>query len=141
RVTVDEPESAEKPESGNRKPERSEKPKPETDKENGNAEPSGNRNPKSEISGAPLPTALLEKIRPLMRRNRRGPGGSGSLSFLARALRTSEDDLRTAFAGLGLTVPSSADDKPVYVEIGNEVWWLNSDSRGGLWINGREKKP
>jgi hypothetical protein len=93
-------------------------------------------------AGAPLPegAALLDKIRPHMRRNRRGPGGSGSATFLSRALRVNEADLKTAFTGLGLTVPATPNDKPVYTEIGNEVWWLNSDSRGGLWINGREKK-
>jgi hypothetical protein len=30
-------------------------------------------------------------------------------------------------------------DKPIFVEIGEHVWWLNQDSRGGVWINGREK--
>lgn len=91
---------------------------------------------------APLPegTALLDKIRPHMRRNRRGPGGSGSASFLSRALRTNETELRAAFAALGLTLPTSAGDKPVCTEFGRELWWLNLDSRGGLWINGREKK-
>jgi len=89
----------------------------------------------------PLPTGpeLLEKIRPLMRRNRRGAGGSGSLSFLSRGLKCSEADLMTAFATLGLTLPAGADDKPVQVEIGPEQWWLNKDSRGGVWINGEEK--
>ena len=93
-------------------------------------------------ASAPLPEgpALLDKIRPHMRRNRRGPGGSGSANFLARALRVNEADLKTAFASLGLPLPASPNDKPVYVELGNEVWWLNLDSRGGLWINGREKK-
>ena len=92
-------------------------------------------------SGAQLPegVALLDKIRPHMRRNRRGPGGSGSTSFLARALRSNETDLKTAFVALGLTVPVAANDKPAFTEIGQEVWWLNLDSRGGLWINGREK--
>lgn len=93
-------------------------------------------------ASTPLPEgpALLEKIRPHMRRNRRGPGGSGSMNFLSRALRTKETDLKAAIAALGLTVPASAGDKPVYSEIGNELWWLNLDSRGGLWINGRAKK-
>lgn len=97
---------------------------------------------KPQAASAPLPqgAALLAKIRPHMRRNRRGPGGSGSTNFLSRALRTSEADLKTAFAGLGLTMPATPSDKPVYTEIGNEVWWLNLDSRGGLWVNGREKK-
>ena len=93
-------------------------------------------------AGAPLPegVALLEKIRPHMRRNRRGPGGSGSMSFLSRALRTKEAELKAAIVAFGFTAPASSGDKPVYTEIGNELWWLNLDSRGGLWINGRAKK-
>lgn len=95
-------------------------------------------------AGEPVPLpegpALLDKIRPQMRRNRRGPGGSGSVSFLTRALRCSEADLLGAFGKLGLVVPESAADKPAYTEIGNEVWWINRDSRGGIWINGREKR-
>lgn len=91
-------------------------------------------------SRLPLGPDLLRKIRPHMRRNRRGPGGSGSTNFLARALRVKEEELKTAFTGMGLAMPSSANDKPVYAEFGNELWWLNMDSRGGLWINGREKR-
>ncbi len=99
--------------------------------------------PKSEESRPPvvLPAGaeLLEKIRPHMRRNRRGPGGSGSTSFLSRALKCSEADLITAFADSGLVVPSAPADKPVTIEIDGTVWWLNQDQRGGVWINGREK--
>ncbi|PTY06357.1 hypothetical protein DB347_13085 [Opitutaceae bacterium EW11] len=91
---------------------------------------------------APLPqgTELLEKIRPMMRRNRRGPGYSGSVGYLARALRHSEADLSAALATLGLVPPANQNDKPVNVEIGNGVYWMNKDSRGGIWINGREKR-
>ncbi len=94
------------------------------------------------VPGQSLPAgpALLDRIRPQMRRNRRGPGGSGSTSFLSRALRCTEADLMAAFAGLGLTLSANPNDKPVFVEIGNDLWWLNQDSRGGVWINGREKK-
>ncbi|MBI5772089.1 MAG: hypothetical protein HZA93_30225 [Verrucomicrobia bacterium] len=90
----------------------------------------------------PLPAGaeLLAKIRPMMRRNRRGPGGSGSTSFLSRALKCSEADLIAGFATLGLAMPANQNDKPAYVEIGTDLWWLNKDSRGGVWINGREKK-
>ena len=93
-------------------------------------------------AGAALPqgAALLDKIRPHMRRNRRGPGGSGSTTFLARALRCNEADLVAAFGVLGLVLPATPAEKPVFVEFGAELWWLNQDSRGGLWINGREKK-
>jgi hypothetical protein len=98
---------------------------------------------RGQAAAAALPQgpALLNKIRPHMRRNRRGPGGSGSTVFLSRALRISEADLKAAFVGLGLTLPESAADRPVYTEFGDELWWLNVDSRGGVWINGREKQP
>ena len=98
-----------------------------------------NQRPKQ--GGAPLPEgpALLERIRPHMRRNRHEPGGSGSATFLSRALRCSEADLVAAFTKLGLVVPAAAADQPVTIEVGPDLWWLNLDSRGGLWINGREK--
>lgn len=98
--------------------------------------------PKAEVPAEPLPAgpALLERIRPHMRRNRRGPGGSGSTAFLSRALHTNEAALKEAFAALGLALPATPSDKPVYLEAGSEFWWLNLDSRGGLWINARERK-
>jgi hypothetical protein len=95
----------------------------------------------SEAAHLPAGPDLLQKIRPFMRRNRRGPGGSGSASFLSRALKCREADLVAGFKSLGLVVPSSANEKPVNVEFGNEVWWINTDSRGNVWINGRDKKP
>jgi hypothetical protein len=82
---------------------------------------------------------LLDRIGPLMRRNRRGAGISGSTSFLARALKCAEADLVTAFNGLGLALATDPNAEPVTVEIGDGVWWLNQDQRGGVWINGREK--
>jgi hypothetical protein len=105
---------------------------------------SSNRNQeqKSSAGGGPLPTGLqlLEKVRPLMRRNRRGPGGSGSATFLARAFKCTEADLVAGFQTLNLVLPATPADQPVEVEIAGDIWWLNQDSRGGLWINGREKR-
>jgi hypothetical protein len=91
--------------------------------------------------GQPLPTGpeLLEKLGPLMRRSRRGSGVSGSVSFLARALRCTEADLTAALTGLGLAIPAGPDDKPAPLEVGEHVWWINHDQRGGVWINGDEK--
>ncbi|MEO7597901.1 MAG: hypothetical protein ABIV50_03145, partial [Opitutus sp.] len=93
--------------------------------------------PAAALPGGP---GLLEKIRPMMRQNRRGPGGSGSGSFLARALKCAEADLLAAFEALGLKIPATAADEPVEVEISGDIWWVNKDSRGGVWINGREKR-
>jgi hypothetical protein len=92
--------------------------------------------------GEPVPTGpeLLDRIRPLMRKNRREPGGSGSMSFLSRAMKCSEAALIEAFTSMGLSANASAGDPPVFVEIGDESWWLNKDSRGGVWINARAKR-
>ena len=73
-----------------------------------------------------------------MRRNRRGPGGSGSTSFLSRALKCTEADLIAGFGALGLVLPEPPDAKPVVITIGNEEWWLTRDQRGGVWIYGQE---
>ena len=75
-----------------------------------------------------------------MRRNRRGPGWSGSTTFIARALATTEADLVAALAALNLVAAENPDAKPVFTEIGAHVYWLNRDGRGGIWINGEEKR-
>lgn len=142
---------------GESKPER-QNGRPERPPQNQKSEPSPSRAEQAPTSAAPAQTPapkqengnaakiaslsgpeLLDKIRPHMRRNRRGPGGSGSTTFLARALRCNEADLMKAFAALGLQVPEKQGDKPVFTEIGEHVWWINKDQRGGVWINGREK--
>lgn len=125
------------------KPEEGAKPQESAEKSASENKPvSRDAAPPSNEPAAPLPTGagLLEKIRPMMRRNRRGEGGSGSASFLSRALKCGENDLIAGFAALGLTVPATSGDKPHFVEVGDEVWWLNKDGRGGVWINGRGKK-
>ena len=83
--------------------------------------------------------ALLDRLRPIMRRNRRGAGLSGSVSYLARALKTAPEALVAAFGVLGLVPPPQASDKPVFVEIGAFVYWLNQDKSGQIWINTRER--
>jgi hypothetical protein len=95
---------------------------------------------KPETPAAPLPAGeeLLAAIRAQMRRNRRGPGYSGSISYLARAFKHPDADLVAALVGLGLHMPETPADKPVLTTIGAHVYWLNKDSRGGIWINGDE---
>ena len=55
-------------------------------------------------------------------------------------MRQQEAELVAALSALGLTAPENANAKPEAVEIGGAVYWLNKDGRGGLWINGREKR-
>ncbi|MDF9827177.1 hypothetical protein M2447_001266 [Ereboglobus sp. PH5-10] len=83
---------------------------------------------------------ILDRIRPKMRRNRHGPGISGSVGFLARALETTDEELTAALTGLGLQVPATPNEKPTFVEIGASLYWLNKDNRGNIWINARDNK-
>jgi|UniRef100_UPI00404B8E2A hypothetical protein len=95
---------------------------------------------KPQFTGKALPEGsdLLDAIRPKMRRNRHDAGGAGSVSFLTRAFKCSEQELMAAFVTLGLALPDK-DQEAAPIEIGDELWWLNQDQRGGVWINGRKK--
>jgi hypothetical protein len=149
KVESEEPEKAEKPEHAPEgephrqerqdRPERQERQERRPDeRQNRHDNPRGGGG----APGGPLPEgpALLERIRPLMRRNRREPGGSGSTSFLSRALKCSEATLVQGFEALGLKASANAGEPPVFVDVGSETWFLNKDSRGGIWINSREKR-
>ena len=92
------------------------------------------------VNPAPEGPALLDRLRPAMRRNRHDAGLSGSVSYLARAFRTEPRALVAAFEALGLVLPSRPSDKPVFVDIGTSVYWLNRDKTGQVWINTREKR-
>jgi hypothetical protein len=108
------------------------------------ARESGAATPPERSAGGPgsMPEgeALLAVLRPRMRQNRRGGGFSGSTAYLAKAMRHQEAELVAALASLGLKAPDQANAKPEPVEIGGLVYWVNKDGRGGLWINGREKR-
>ncbi len=119
-----------------------EKTRRQKEREEQSPRPSGIRHPQSAMAAVePLSEgpALLDRLRPMMRRNRRGAGLSGSVSYLARALKTEPPTLVAAFGALGLVPPPQANDKPVFVEIGAFVYWLNQDKSGQIWINTRER--
>ena len=78
-------------------------------------------------------------LKPKMRRNRRGPGLSGSISFLAKALKHTEETILDALKAVDLVLPENKDDKPNFVEEAGELFWLKQDNRGGVWINCRDK--
>ncbi|HLP03416.1 MAG TPA: hypothetical protein VK163_15425 [Opitutaceae bacterium] len=98
--------------------------------------------PRENGQPAPLPEGetLLAKLRPMMRRNRRGRGWSGSTSYLSRALRHQEPELMEAFAKLGITLTEDPQAKPVFVELNGFLYWLNRGQGGQIWINAREKR-
>ncbi len=102
--------------------------------------------PEAGVAGAaggvlPAGDALLDAIRPQMRRNRRGPGYSGSSAYLAKHFKVEEETLRSALATLGLAPTENPAAKAEVRVIGAYAYWANKDNNGGLWINGREATP
>jgi hypothetical protein len=117
-------------------------PAPDREAKGGASAEPGGAKPESAAKAAPAPlpagTELLDKLRPLMRRSR--GGWSGSIGYLARAVRRSEADLSAALAALGLQLPLAGGEKPAPVEVGELSYWLNKDGRGGVWINVAERR-
>ena len=97
--------------------------------------------PAATANSLPAGEALLDLIRPQMRRNRRGPGYSGSSSYLAKYFKVEEAVLKAALAELGLVPSELANGKAENHIIGAYVYWVNKDGNGVLWINGREASP
>lgn len=86
------------------------------------------------------PRTLLDKIRGMMRRNRRGNGLSGSFPFLIKALKTTEAGLLEQLAALGLLLQDEKDPKPSFHEEGDFLYWMNKNQRGEIWINARKER-
>jgi hypothetical protein len=85
-----------------------------------------------------LPT-FFEAIRPHMRRNQRGPGMAAGVEHLAKRWGQTEEDIIGALKECGFTIPEDEDDPPAYVEYDGDLYWVNRNRRGELWINTKEK--
>jgi len=83
--------------------------------------------------------AFFDALRPHMRRNQRGPGMSVGLDHLAKKWSLDESDLKTALVECGLQIPADENAKPVYAEYEGELYWVNINRRGEIWINLRDK--
>jgi len=85
-----------------------------------------------------LPT-FFDALRPHMRRNQRGPGMSVGLDHLAKKWHLDESDLKGALVECGLSIPADENAKPSYVEYEGELYWVNINRRGEIWLNLRDK--
>src|SRR5471032_1424400 len=85
-----------------------------------------------------LPT-FFDAIKPHLRRNQRGPGMSVGVDYLAKKWDQAEEDLKGALVECGFVLPEDEDSKPVHLEYDGDLYWLNINRRGELWINTKEK--
>jgi hypothetical protein len=101
-----------------------------------NASPA--RESQAQPQAAAAPKTFLDKVRGLMRRNRRGHGWSGSFGFLTKALRTDEAGLLAQLAEQGLKLKEDSAEKPLFHEEGDFLYWMDKNPRGEIWINARK---
>ncbi len=85
-----------------------------------------------------LPT-FFDALKPHMRRNQRGPGMSVGLDFIAKKWKLEEADVKGALVECGMQIPGDENAKPVCVEYDGDIFWVNINRRGEIWINTREK--
>lgn len=83
--------------------------------------------------------SFFDALKPHMRRNQRGAGMSVGVDYLAKKWKLEEADVKGALVECGLQIPADENAKPVYVEYDGDLYWVNINRRGEVWINTREK--
>jgi hypothetical protein len=73
----------------------------------------------------------------LLQPKKRGEGVAALVPDVAAQLGRTEETLLTALAGAGVTVPADAKSKPTFGEHGGEIFWLNKNARGEIWLNAK----
>jgi hypothetical protein len=67
-------------------------------------------------------------------------GFSGEVGRLAETLGKGRDEFLATLTGSGLKVPEKAREKPVFVEHGSEILWLNRSAEDEIWLNAKASK-
>jgi hypothetical protein len=104
-------------------------------------------------SSAPLPPKILPPentltaMRLMMEPKKRGEGVTALVKDLAQKLEKSDEQLLAILASAGLIPPDSPKAKPTFAEHGGEIYWINVNAKGQVWLNAkaarksRTKKP
>lgn len=79
----------------------------------------------------------LSAVRLLMEPKKRGEGVAAQVSHLAQKLDKSAEQLLVVLADAGLTVPESPKAKPAFAEQGGEIFWINVNAKGQVWLNAK----
>jgi hypothetical protein len=95
--------------------------------------------PPTQTPGSPAGASPFAAVRLLLKENKRG-GVAAEIGRIADQLGKSTGELLAALAGAGLKVPEKPREKPVFVAHAGEIFWLNRNARGELWLNARVTK-
>ena len=85
-----------------------------------------------------LPT-FFEALRPPCAATSAARASSVGVDYLAKKWQLTEQEVLGALQECGLAVPEDEDSAPTYVEYDGDLFWVNINRRGELWINTKEK--
>jgi hypothetical protein len=94
------------------------------------------------VETAPVTSTLpaentLTAVRLLMEPKKRGEGVTALVAELATKLEKTPEALTAALAAAGLHLPDSPKGKPTFAEHGGEIYWLNTNAKGQVWLNAK----
>jgi hypothetical protein len=77
-------------------------------------------------------------MRLMMEPKKRGEGVTALVKDLAKKLEKTETQLQAILVTAGLERPSSPKAKPTFAEHGGEIYWLNVNAKGQVWLNAKQ---
>jgi hypothetical protein len=101
----------------------------------GAEEPADAPAPAQALAGTPS-DPVLAALRLLLKPTRTG-AVAGEVGRLARTLEKGPEDLLSTLSNLGFKVPEKPREKPAFVENAGEIFWLNRNAKGELWLNAK----
>ncbi|MDI1319625.1 MAG: hypothetical protein PSW75_05445 [bacterium] len=84
------------------------------------------------------PENILTAVRLLMQPKKRGEGVTAPVPELAAKLEKSDQQVLALLASTGLHLPESPKAKPTFAEHGGEIYWLNANAKGQVWLNAKQ---
>jgi hypothetical protein len=88
---------------------------------------------------APGPNSV-PALRLLLKPKSRGVGVSGEISKISDELKKPAVEILEVLVKAGLNVPEDAEEKPKFIELGDEILWLNRNAKDdSLWLNAKVK--
>lgn len=105
------------------------------------------KRPEAPVAPAPAPAKrslppenVLSAVRLLLEPKKRGEGFTALVGEIAAKLEKSEAQLFELLASAGLNAPESPKAKPTFAEQGDEIFWLNVNPKGQVWINAKQSR-
>ena len=82
----------------------------------------------------------MPALRLLLKPKSRGFGASAEIGTLSDALGKPALEIFEVLVKAGLDIPEDADEKPTFIELGDEILWLNRNAKDDtLWLNAKAK--